>query len=852
MVQYSNGLFKALLAILFLAIFSFLGTDEINLGLSVNPKISLQFLQIRKAAASAVFYYVATNGSDSNSGSQASPFLTIQKAIGVASAGDTIIVKDGVYGKSGCGFDQGFAVDLTNKAGIAGSPITIKAENTRRAVLDAEDYCHSYFNLGSGAAYINIEDFIIRRGRWGAIWSNQNAHHIVIKGNEIKESGKRAESSGYGIVGIYTGPNSSDIQIDGNLIHDIGRIPGSPYDWHDQALYIGGSDNITVANNIFYDFHSGWAIAPAGRDGNPARNIVIANNTFAGNAGGGRDGQIATGDYGVENLTIRNNIFYLPKTAAIVHCATRYSGPNLWDYNLVYGYGAVLVGGDVCGGGGSGTFSQSSNYINIDPLFKNVNNSDFHTQASSPAINAGAAVAQASIDFDRIARPQGSAYDIGAYEYLSDVVPPVASDPIIITPLSINFPEQEVGKVVTCAADNGTTCRGITITNSGSSAITMGLGTLSNTDFSFANFGDCPNAGSQLAAGQSCIYSVKFSPTALGLRTGTFVINYTYGSGMAGLKTISLSGTGFSAVAPDVVAPTIPTNLKASQISTTQIDLSWSASTDNVGVAGYRVYRNGSLIAEVAAVAYRDSGLIPDTDYSYSLQAYDAAGNVSAQTALVWGRTVAESLTQGPWTGTYYLLNKKFNLSTQITSRVDQEINFDWGTGSPDSRVPANSFGVKWTGTFNFPTAGNYEFKAITDDGMRIYIDGVKVLDKWWTQVGNYTFTRSLSAGKHSVQVHYFENTGYAKASVSWVKQQVAGAFISSRLTKKLYPGSRDPEVITLQQMLWTLGYLNDYQAGIFDVVTVTAVKKFQADNHLPTTGIVGILTRTILNDVSS
>src|SRR5439155_12952450 len=72
------------------------------------------------------------------------------------------------------------------------------------------------------------------------------------------------------------------------------------------------------------------------------------------------------------------------------------------------------------------------------------------------------------------------------------------------------------------------------------------------------------------------------------------------------------------------------TNLAASAVSTTQINISWSASTDSVGVAGYHVYRGGTKVAIViSGTVFADTGLTPGTVYSYAVDAYDAAGNTS-------------------------------------------------------------------------------------------------------------------------------------------------------------------------------------------------------------------------------
>ncbi|MBI4376283.1 MAG: VCBS repeat-containing protein [Elusimicrobia bacterium] len=79
----------------------------------------------------------------------------------------------------------------------------------------------------------------------------------------------------------------------------------------------------------------------------------------------------------------------------------------------------------------------------------------------------------------------------------------------------------------------------------------------------------------------------------------------------------------------DGQAPSAPTDFSAIALSTFQIRLSWGASTDNVGVAGYRLHRDGVVLATVTAQAYVDGGLSPFVSYAYELRAFDAAGNAS-------------------------------------------------------------------------------------------------------------------------------------------------------------------------------------------------------------------------------
>lgn len=81
----------------------------------------------------------------------------------------------------------------------------------------------------------------------------------------------------------------------------------------------------------------------------------------------------------------------------------------------------------------------------------------------------------------------------------------------------------------------------------------------------------------------------------------------------------------------DFSAPTIPANLTASAVSSTQINLAWNASSDNVAVAGYRITRNGTVVTTTASTSYQNTGLNAGTTYTYTVAAYDAAGNFSAE-----------------------------------------------------------------------------------------------------------------------------------------------------------------------------------------------------------------------------
>nr|WP_314862204.1 fibronectin type III domain-containing protein [uncultured Undibacterium sp.] len=85
-------------------------------------------------------------------------------------------------------------------------------------------------------------------------------------------------------------------------------------------------------------------------------------------------------------------------------------------------------------------------------------------------------------------------------------------------------------------------------------------------------------------------------------------------------------------VVADNIAPSTPSNLTASAPSATQVNLSWTASTDNVGVVKYQIFKVGdvAVLAETTTTTYSDTTVVGNTNYSYTVKAVDAANNVSA------------------------------------------------------------------------------------------------------------------------------------------------------------------------------------------------------------------------------
>lgn len=114
---------------------------------------------------------------------------------------------------------------------------------------------------------------------------------------------------------------------------------------------------------------------------------------------------------------------------------------------------------------------------------------------------------------------------------------------------------------------------------------------------------------------------------------------------------VSAASSSLSArTASDTAAPSVPVSLRTTASSVTSVALAWNASTDNVGVVSYRVYRGTTLVATVSGTSYSVTGLSPNTSYSFTVRALDAAGNVSAASSTLSVRTPTD--TQAPTTPT--------------------------------------------------------------------------------------------------------------------------------------------------------------------------------------------------------
>ena len=132
-----------------------------------------------------------------------------------------------------------------------------------------------------------------------------------------------------------------------------------------------------------------------------------------------------------------------------------------------------------------------------------------------------------------------------------------------------------------------------------------------------------------------------------------------------------------------------------------------------------------------------------------------------------------------------YFDNK--NLSSRKLSRTDTTVNFEWGSGSPDALIGADTFSVRWSGWVHAPITGGYTFYTTSDDGVRLWVDNQLLINNW-TDHGATENSGSitLTAGKkYDIKLEYYENGGAATIKLSWAPPGQAKQIIPQ---ERLYP----------------------------------------------------------------
>ena len=120
------------------------------------------------------------------------------------------------------------------------------------------------------------------------------------------------------------------------------------------------------------------------------------------------------------------------------------------------------------------------------------------------------------------------------------------------------------------------------------------------------------------------------------------------------------------------------------------------------------------------------------------------------------------------WKGEYF--NNAELAGAASVVRNDAAINFNWGIGWPNPRINADRFSVRWTRTLYF-NAGTFRLTARADDGIRVFVDNVLIIDEWHPASGaTYTKDVTLATGRHLLRVEFYEDAGAASAFFNWAR----------------------------------------------------------------------------------
>lgn len=346
-------------------------------------------------------FYVAPEGDEDGEGTDAKPLRTIQKAASLARAGDTIMVRNGVYK------DHVYL----RFSGESNKPIVLKNYPGERPVFDGEGKgrieLQSEHGWRKAIGWIIVEGFEVRNG-WDGI-KFYNAHHIVLRGNYIHDNLNQ------GILG-----NGHHVRIEGNIIAHNGFKGDNQESNKEHGIYCTGSDFVIVNNVIHSNRAYGIQVAGypykaenhAGPEFADAHRWLISHNTISFNQ---NRGGIVIWQAGATDCIVQNNIFF--RNAVTLDAGAVQGidfvapgGHHIVRRNLFFAPDRTSIGKSSAG-------VLTIENIEKDPSFEDAGKFDFRLRKESPAIDAAVPENPVDTDIQRTRRPHKNGYDIGAYEY---------------------------------------------------------------------------------------------------------------------------------------------------------------------------------------------------------------------------------------------------------------------------------------------------------------------------------------------------------------------------------------------------------------------------------------------------
>ena len=169
--------------------------------------------------------------------------------------------------------------------------------------------------------------------------------------------------------------------------------------------------------------------------------------------------------------------------------------------------------------------------------------------------------------------------------------------------------------------------------------------------------------------------------------------------------------------------------------------------------------------------------LVAGNPYKIQLEIFEATGNAQIILACRVGETsefhVVQSSELASSNSVPGGLSAEYfdgqDLGNSVTSRVDSNIDFNWGGNPPADNVNADFFSVRWTGSFDITNEGIHEFRALVDDGVRLWVDQQQVIDDWNWHGDTYDYgSLFLDEGKHNIRLEMNEGIGLAQMKLTY------------------------------------------------------------------------------------
>ncbi|MFT3846783.1 MAG: fibronectin type III domain-containing protein [Lacibacter sp.] len=238
----------------------------------------------------------------------------------------------------------------------------------------------------------------------------------------------------------------------------------------------------------------------------------------------------------------------------------------------------------------------------------------------------------------------------------------------------------------------------------------------------------------------------------------------------------------------DAQAPTAPSNLTITGTTRSSISLSWTASTDEVGIDQYQIYVNGALAYLTNATTFTVNNLQFGTSYNIYVKAKDISGNLSVQSNQVTGQALATGLpyTYYTFTGSWTVL-PNYRTLVPVTRSVMANIAIT-------PRTQNDNFAFLWEGFITVPVSGTYYFRTRSDAGSRIWLGALNGKESPYTGSATNLIVDndgihsaqdrtsnalSLTAGTYPIAIAYFEQTGSESMAVTWRTPQTGFSYVS-------------------------------------------------------------------------